>query len=158
MARGPHSVGVRTLEILSPNDPLTRPGDEPRQLPCEIWYPASPSVAKSSGPRATPIEEASHPLGLPHRAYPNVPPLENACPVIGFSHGNSGLRQQSTFLTTQLASWGFIVIAPDHVGNTFSEMLALESEEARRETHLRARAQRPHDLAAALRVAAKGLS
>ncbi len=152
-ARGPHSVGVQTLEILSPNDPLSKPGDDPRRLPCEIWYPAStlesPSAAGDSN--TTLHEEASHPLGLPHRARLNLPPLETPCPLIGFSHGNSGLRQQSTFLMTHLASWGFVVIAPDHMGNTFSEMLALDNEDARREAHLRARAQRPHDLAAALR-------
>jgi len=151
-ARGPHPVGVQTLEILSPNDPLTKPGDAPRRLPCEIWYPASTLESSSAdcGANATLQTEASHPLGLPHRAHLDLPPLETPGPLIGFSHGNSGLRQQSTFLMTHLASWGFVVIAPDHVGNTFSEMLALDSEDARREAHLRARAQRPHDLAAAL--------
>ena len=30
-----------------------------------------------------------------------------------FSHGFSGWREQSTFLTTHLASWGFVVASPD---------------------------------------------
>ena len=53
------------------------------------------------------------------------------CPLVVFSHGNSGLRRQSTFLTTHLASWGFVVAAPDHTGNTFEEMMQLESQEER---------------------------
>ena len=35
-------------------------------------------------------------------------------PVVLFSHGASGIRFQSTFLTSHLASWGIIVAAPDH--------------------------------------------
>jgi dienelactone hydrolase len=90
-----------------------------------------------------------------HRATPGLNPVSppnTPCALIAFSHGNSGLRQQSTFLTTHLASWGFVVIAPDHVGNTFSEMMALPDEEARRATHRRIRAQRPHDMQAVIRA------
>jgi predicted dienelactone hydrolase len=53
---------------------------------------------------------------------------------------------------THLASWGIVVVAPDHVGNTFSEMMALPDEEARIKTHRRIRAQRPHDLHAVIRA------
>ena len=76
--------------------------------------------------------------------------MASRCPLLVFSHGNSGYRQQSTFLTTHLASWGFVVAAPDHVGNTFGEMLALKTDEARRSAHLRARSQRPIDLLATI--------
>ena len=31
-----------------------------------------------------------------------------------FSHGFTGIRQQSSFLTSHLASWGMVVAAPDH--------------------------------------------
>ena len=31
-----------------------------------------------------------------------------------FSHGSSGFRYQSSFLTSHLASWGMVVAAPDH--------------------------------------------
>ena len=43
--------------------------------------------------------------------------------------------QQSTFLTTHLASWGCVVVAPDHMGNTYFETLDLD-EEARLQMHL----------------------
>lgn len=40
-------------------------------------------------------------------------------PVVMFSHGNTGIRYQSMFLTEWLASHGYIVAAPDHTHNTF---------------------------------------
>jgi predicted dienelactone hydrolase len=35
-----------------------------------------------------------------------------------FSHGSCGTPLQSKFLTPLLASWGFVVVAPPHPGNT----------------------------------------
>lgn len=141
--RGPFAVGALQTEIRSHADPL----DPGRRLPTEIWYPAQ----AAENPHAT-SQTAPHPLGMPHRAEVGLAPIDRPMPLLAFSHGNSGLRQQSTFLTTHLASWGFVVVAPDHVGNTFSEMLALTTDAERREAHVRARAQRPHDIAAALRA------
>lgn len=135
--RGPHAVGLRHLELPSSDDPT-------RLLPTDVWYPAQPTP--SPGP------PAPHPFGRPHQAWPDLAPLDRPCRLIVFSHGNSGLRQQSTFLTTHLASRGYVVAAPDHVGNTFVEMAALESDEARREIHRRVRRQRPRDLLGVLRA------
>lgn len=135
--RGPYAVGV--VHTLIP-----RPDAADRSLPTEIWYPAFPPAG--DGPRA------SHPLGLPYDAFPDLAPIAGPCPLVVFSHGNSGYRQQSTFLMTHLARAGFVVAAPDHVGNTFPEMLALKGEEARRAVHRETRRQRPADLHAVLRA------
>lgn len=51
-----------------------------------------------------------------------VPSCQEKRPVVLFSHGNSGMRYQSYFLMEFLASHGFIVVAPDHVGNTAFDM------------------------------------
>jgi len=142
--RGPYSVGALQTEIPSPLDPI----DRDRRLPAELWYPGQADAT----PDTEPLHDAPHPLGLLHRASKGLEPRAGAAPLIAFSHGNSGLRQQSTFLTTHLASWGFVVVAPDHVGNTFSEMLGLTDDEERREIHLRAREQRPRDIAASIRA------
>jgi len=48
-----------------------------------------------------------------------APDCGEARPVMVFSHGNAGLRYQSIFLTEHLATHGWVVVAPDHVGNTF---------------------------------------
>lgn len=124
-------------------------GDLPeRHLPTEIWYPARRPPGAGDADR----KPAPHPLGLPHDAVAGLEPIPGPCPLIVFSHGNSGYRQQSTFLTTRLARAGFVVAAPDHVGNTFPEMLALEGDEARRAVHREIRRHRPADLHAVVRA------
>jgi dienelactone hydrolase len=142
-ARGPYSVGVMQTTIPSPNAAAGN-SDAQRLLPTEIWYPAEPGQPAP--------EDAHHPLGVRHRASQGLIPIGTTSALVAFSHGNSGLRQQSTFLTTHLASWGIVVVAPDHVGNTFAEMMALPDEEARRATHRRIRGQRPHDLHAVVQA------
>jgi len=137
-APGPWPVGVLTLDVADPDDPA-------RRLATDVWYPADPAAVASATP-------ASHPLGRPHRAYEAAAPAPGPFPLLAFSHGNSGLRRQSTFLTTHLASHGFVVVAPDHAGNTFFEMLNL-SEERRKEVHRVIRRKRPHDLRAAIDAA-----
>ncbi|MCK6503077.1 hypothetical protein L6R53_06720 [Myxococcota bacterium] len=47
-----------------------------------------------------------------------VAACEQPRPVVVFSHGNQGMRWQSFFLTEHLASHGYVVVAPDHTGNT----------------------------------------
>ena len=44
-------------------------------------------------------------------------------PLVVFSHGYAGFRDQSTFLTARLASWGFVVAAPDHYSRDLTEVL-----------------------------------
>lgn len=144
VTRGPHPVGVLTLELDDPG----RPG---RKLPVDLWYPADPSLrGQDLLPGAT-----RHQFGQPHAALSDAAAAPGRFPIIAFSHGNGGLREQSTFLTTQLASWGFAVIAPDHVGNTFFEMAGLD-EQARKSVHLESRENRPRDLETALHAALAG--
>jgi predicted dienelactone hydrolase len=74
----------------------------------EVWYPAQvepPDTATDSRPpaaRGRPLESS----GAPY-------------PLVAFSHGSSGIRYQSPFLTEYLASHGFVVVSPDHTRNTF---------------------------------------
>ena len=49
---------------------------------------------------------------------------EGRFPVVLFSHGYSGFRQQSSFLTAHLASQGMIVVAPDHAGRDLFHVLS----------------------------------
>jgi len=46
---------------------------------------------------------------------------EGPFPLIVFSHGSNGIRFQSYFLMEALASHGFLVVAPDHAGNTAAD-------------------------------------
>ena len=138
--RGPHRVGVRTAVVADPADPE-------RSLATDLWYPAVPETAE---------ESAEHPFGQPHAAAVDAEPNAAASPLIVFSHGNSGLRRQSTFLTTHLASWGIGVVAPDHTGNTFPEMARIRDEDERIAAHKAARARRPVDALAAADAALSG--
>ena len=143
--RGPHPVGVLAFEVESP-------AGSGRKLPVEVWYPAAEGHAGEDL-----AASAAHPFGQPHLAAPGAAPAGGEFPLLAFSHGNSGLRQQSTFLTTHLASHGHVVAAPDHVGNTFSEMLDLDDEQ-RRAAHLDMREWRPLDLRAVVDQVLRGVA
>lgn len=135
--RGPYTVGVATLDVADPLDPA-------RRLPTDVWYPIDATRLDGDA-----ICNAPHPFAQPHEACVDAPPVAGPLPLVAFSHGNSGLRRQSTFLTTHLASHGFVVVAPDHSGNTFAEMFDLD-EQQRKDAHRFARARRPADLRAAI--------
>jgi predicted dienelactone hydrolase len=136
--RGPYPVGVVSLELIDAEDPG-------RTVPTDVWYPADPASAD-----ATP--RADHPIGGLHEAAADARPakLPSPLPIVAFSHGNSGFRRQSTFLTSHLASWGLLVTAPDHTGNTFFEMIGIKDEDERIRIHKRARNDRPRDLGSSI--------
>lgn len=130
-AMGPYPVGVLTVLLLDES----RPSDsgEPRRLVTEIWYPAVEEARGQPGYVYTEedllTEEARAALTMPldvelatdavRDAAPRMP--GEAFPIVLFSHGSSGVRMQSTFLTVYLASHGYVVAAPDHLGNTLSD-------------------------------------
>jgi predicted dienelactone hydrolase len=143
-ARGPHPVGLRTVAI-----PDTK--NQGREIPTYIWYPADRAAWDRS-------PEAAHPIGATHAARTNAAPaaLPGPCPLVAFSHGNSGFACQSTFLTTHLASWGMVVTAPDHTGNTFFEMLGIDDEDERIRIHKQACSNRPRDLGTSIETVLAG--
>ena len=133
---GPHPVGVRTIQL---TDPL-RPD---RTLTTEIWYPADESARGMPGVSyGLGLDDVAAMAGDDYGLYVALialifgdedlltlvetsavrdAALATADPDRGlvlFSHGYRGVRYQSTFLTTYLASHGYVVAAPDHVGNT----------------------------------------
>jgi predicted dienelactone hydrolase len=99
-----------------------------RKLSVQTWYP---SRAPSSG---TPIEELvvdaadrATMVGLLAKAScvrkrvgstKDLAPADGKFPVIAYSHCHSCTRFSSAAIAERLASHGFIVVAPDHVGNT----------------------------------------
>jgi predicted dienelactone hydrolase len=81
-------------------------------LVVQVWYPAD---SGSEVPYRYDgfIEGTATSYGLPS--------CESPRPVVVFSHGNTGVRYQSWSLMEYLATHGFVVIAPDHTGNTFTD-------------------------------------
>ncbi|MFC7494627.1 MULTISPECIES: alpha/beta hydrolase family protein [unclassified Nocardioides] len=120
--RGPFKVGEVTL-ALPAND-----------APVEVWYPAHrvdvagkrpahydlvdwlPSYLQSALPDGAKV---THPSGGVRR----VPVAEGRFPLVVFGHGYAGFRTQSSFLTSWLASWGFVVAAPDHRSRDLTAVL-----------------------------------
>ncbi|MCB9778898.1 MAG: alpha/beta fold hydrolase [Alphaproteobacteria bacterium] len=83
------------------------------ELTAQIWYPAA---SDDTGDR-----HAYDDLVEGGAVDGGAAACDGPRPVVVFSHGNGGVRWQSFFLTEHLASHGFVVIAPDHAGNTLFE-------------------------------------
>lgn len=101
---GPFPVGTSTLEIT---------GSDGLLLTVQIWYPGAEEGA------ATVMYDDLWPGG----AFEGIAADCSAVrPLLAFSHGFAGVRWQSPFLTEHLASHGYVVVAPDHRGNTFTDL------------------------------------
>jgi dienelactone hydrolase len=115
--RGPHTVGVRTLDAVD--------AARDRALPIEVWYPADECHAgQDLDPATRDAYELVPGLPAPHQdAVRDATPAPGRYPFVAFSHGFGGHRRQSTFLCTHLASHGYVVGAVDHTGNTLLDLL-----------------------------------
>lgn len=106
-----------------------------RTLPMEVWYP----TIRATGSHAItefvdPTEQATYqalldaaPVGCPTRftvATPDATPDPGPLPLIGLSHCHGCTRFSMVSVAEHLASFGFVVVAPDHVGNTLFDELA----------------------------------
>jgi dienelactone hydrolase len=115
---GPFPVGVSTLPVGD--------GDE-----VEVWYPAVDGTEGTTGydVRDFVPESLLGPLTadvpatfeLDGARDPAV--ADGAFPVVLFSHGYSGIRVQSSFLTSHLATYGMVVVAPDHPSRDLAGVL-----------------------------------
>jgi len=78
-------------------------------LPTQIWYP---SLKASEGlHRYGDLKEGTASNG-------GIVDCSTERPVVVFSHGNTAMGYQSYFLAEFLTSHGYLVVAPNHVGNT----------------------------------------
>jgi predicted dienelactone hydrolase len=130
-AMGPYPVGVTTIELLDQARPNAM--GQPRRLVTEVWYPAVEEARGQPGyvyteqdlltDEARAVLQVALEVALPTDAVRDAAPRESGerFPIVLFSHGSSGVRMQSTFLTVFLASHGYVVAAPDHLGNTLSD-------------------------------------
>ncbi|MGB6058052.1 MAG: dienelactone hydrolase family protein [Microthrixaceae bacterium] len=118
---GPFGVGVTTVELSD------------RQM--EVWYPVDPGdIGDAPGdsyrirdfvssyldglidPAVDPVYQTDAARDVPASA-------EGPFPLVLFAHGFASFRQQSSFLTTHLASWGFVVISPDFLDRGLKAVL-----------------------------------
>jgi predicted dienelactone hydrolase len=137
-APGPFAVGVTTVDLFD--------SSRWRTIPVDIWYPMDPANPDGSD---NVYELELFGLTLYEMATParrDGTPLDGDWPAVMFSHGYGGIRFQSYFLTEHLASHGFVVIAPDHPGNTLMDFYNLGSDEAAYQSSV----DRPLDITFAL--------
>lgn len=116
---GPFPIGIRTLALTDSSRNAVG-GTGPRPVTTEVFYPSTQeSVAGRS-------RDVARVLGfdiVETPAYRDVALAPGPFPLVLFSHGNNGIRIQSFFFAAHLASHGFIVVSPDHHGNTFVDTL-----------------------------------
>lgn len=133
-ARGPHAVGVRTLTLTNPGQPnilAAKDGVIPnydRPLKVEVWYPADTDPAAltqydevmgQSSDTTRPII----PFTFTGRATRDAAPKKGNAPypLVIVSHGYTGSRYLMTYLTENLASKGYVVVAIAHTESTFTD-------------------------------------
>ncbi len=133
---GPDALGTR--EITSNQRRLAVDGSpEGPAAPVlvQAWYPRSPGAEGKTAPYVKDanvvIPELAESLNLPAwpfssigeikthavdnaRIAPSADGKTKKWPLIVFSHGFNGLRSQSTVLMEELASHGYLILAPQH--------------------------------------------
>jgi predicted dienelactone hydrolase len=115
---GPFPVGVTTLQLA-------------KGPKVEIWYPAvigttgteSYDVRDFTPPAIKALLTGNAPATYSYAAGRDAKVADGKFPVVLFSHGFTGIRVQSTFLTAHLASWGMIVVSPEHPSRDLTNVL-----------------------------------
>lgn len=138
---GEYHIGVKTLNVVNPQqiDILnSKDGQDPlydRRLILEIWYPAAAlnndrtieynELMGTAGDSLRPLV----PFKFKGRAIRDALPKSNAgsFPLLIVSHGYVGSRYLMTYLTENMASKGYIVVAIDHTDSTFRDANAFQS-------------------------------
>jgi predicted dienelactone hydrolase len=122
---GPSSVGLRTVRLVNPGqvDPLlsAEAGHvvrSDRTLPLSIWYPAKVTGRETVEPyRGALISEPPRPptaFHIPAMAVRNAAPSGGGYPIVLVSHGYNNDPAMLSWLTENLASKGYVVVAIGH--------------------------------------------
>lgn len=108
--RGPYEVSWTSYEFT-----YDAVGEPERTIRVAAWYP----TWTKWGPRDSSTARYYNLLNREGVVDTAEPALEGPLPVLVFSHGNSSFAEQSFYMTEFFASHGWLVLAPDHTGNTF---------------------------------------
>lgn len=120
-ALGTFDIGTTTIEIASPVAvKLTATGviSKPRSMKARVWYPAQPKQGSSttSFSHVLPRQDGSSiEFAVSSLAVTEAPRVANRrFPVVIVSHGYNGWDTFMVWLTENLATKGYVVIAIDH--------------------------------------------
>ncbi len=108
-AIGPFAVGYASFTADAARDD--------RSLPVDVWYPVDPEDAQGASPATYPLAKG---VGLDSEVALEAPAVSSrpGQTLLVFSHGYEGINKQSIELMEALASHGFVVASPEHVGNS----------------------------------------
>lgn len=119
---GPYAAGVTTLALAD------------RQV--EVWYPAKPKAARGAARASYDLVDKVPPsvVGLLPEgasvvyemdAVRDVPAAtrRQGFPLVLVAHGDAGYREEFDYLASHLASWGFVVAAPDILERSIPALL-----------------------------------
>ncbi len=135
---GPHKVGTRFFEWVDTTrgESFTDNPDDQRRLVGQIWYPTALASGDASQPYLDHPEQRldmlAYQSGLPRfmlrhmqrvktNALLDAPLLSQSTkiPLVLFSHGLGGMKNQNTIQAEALASHGIAVISVDHAYDAF---------------------------------------
>lgn len=125
LKRGPHPVGVRTEQWHDDVNDIT--------YPVEIYYPATATYAgRDLNPdHQDTFENLWEPgIWLKQAAVRDADMAPGHFPYIINMHGWSGFRVEFTYLSTHLASHGYLVVSPDIPGSTAGDVAAFFNDPA----------------------------
>lgn len=136
-AYGDNAVGVRTLEMVNPQqvdilkiDPKEpKPAELPlydRPLTVEVWYPAEKGASGETGLKAY-LRDAKTEVTLEGKAVRDAAPADGKYPLLLLSHGYPGNRFLVSHLAENLASKGYVVASIDHTDSTYRTQAAFGS-------------------------------
>lgn len=135
-ARGKYSVGVQTLQLVNKKqlDILhSKNGKDSlydRPLTVEVWYPCTIALGEKQFVEYDQVLGSSNdpkrpliPFKFAGRALRDAPTdkTDGPYPLLIVSHGYLGSRYLMTYLTENLASKGYVVVAIDHKESTFRD-------------------------------------
>ena len=140
---GPHPVGTKFFEWVdeSRRENFTENPEDLRRLVGQVWYPAVRQTDLETLPYLDNPERrismVSYQSGLPKfmvahmaRVMTNArldAPFDESLgvrPLVLFSHGLSGMKNQNSIQAETLASHGFVVVSVDHAFDAFMTLFA----------------------------------
>ena len=121
LGRGEYTVGVATVTVT----------DEARERPLtvDVWFPLTDGT--TGEPHQYGFVTGDYfesPLAVDADATSLSP--DGPFPLVVYSHGSGGLRFIHSDYTETIASHGYVVVAPDHTGNTAVERIAETSDDS----------------------------
>src|SRR5947207_1037046 len=121
--RGRFPVGVRTIDAVD--------ASRRRRFPIELWYPATAAHAgQDLDPASQDVVEAPPRQARGQTAVRDAAAQPGRYALIAFSHGSGYHRRAATFLSTHLASHGYVVAAVDHSEIVAPELARKDGETA----------------------------